>query len=131
MDVISWNNSYSVGVEKIDSQHKKIFELINNLYAAQNSPDVSADIGKSLEDMASYVEYHFETEKSYLDTLPEFKEHEKEHWQFTKKTMQLVKAYKDSPKDKMIVTIVEFLCGWLNNHILETDVQHFQILSSK
>ena len=39
MPFIEWNEKYSVHIEEIDSQHKKIFSIINRLHECHESPE--------------------------------------------------------------------------------------------
>jgi hemerythrin len=34
MSLMAWSNSYSVGVATIDSQHKGLFDMVNDLHTA-------------------------------------------------------------------------------------------------
>lgn len=129
---VCWLPIYSVGIDEVDEQHKKIFAMINTLHAARNSQDISATIEKTIEDMVNYVGYHFETEKSYLQKLPQFKDHEKEHWAFTKKTLQFVKEYHScDQKNKVLSSMLIFLSDWLKHHIQGIDIKQFQLLSTQ
>jgi hypothetical protein len=38
---IHWNNEYSLGIGTIDSQHKKLFTLVNRLYDLHDDTAIS------------------------------------------------------------------------------------------
>jgi hemerythrin len=123
---LCWSPEFSVGIKKVDDQHKKIFTMINKLHKAIVTRENDAKAMENvIEEMASYVAYHFETEKSYLQQLPEFVGHEKQHWEFTKKTLQFASKYQRHPQEELLHEIVDFLAYWLKAHIIGTDIEQF------
>ena len=122
-----WSPEFSVGVDKVDEQHKKLFAMINTLHTAAIANDSTVDIERIIEEMASYVSYHFETEKSLLHHLPEFEAHEREHWDFTKKTLQFASEYHQQPRKELAHTILDFLIRWLKGHIKAIDIEQFSL----
>lgn len=125
---IVWSPEFSVGIKKVDDQHQQIFTMINQLHSAiRTQKDNAKTMERVIEDMASYVAYHFETEKSYLQGLPEFTDHEKLHWEFTKKTLRFANQYQRQPSEELLHEITAFLAYWLKAHIAGTDIQQFTI----
>lgn len=125
---IFWLPEFSVGIKKVDDQHKKIFTMINQLHTAIRTHENDAKAMESvIEAMASYVAYHFETEKSILHELPEFADHEKQHWEFTKKTLHFANKYQRQPREDLLHEIVGFLAYWLKAHIIGTDIGQFKL----
>lgn len=121
MPFLKWENSYSVGVSKIDEQHKKIFELINKLYKIENMkpPKDIGNIRLILEEMAQYANYHFETEEKYFDLYDyEGKEiHKNQHNEYRKKTEEFYEKYKIDEKFLIFSDVLNFLKDWRSNHI--------------
>lgn len=122
-----WLPEYSVGHEIVDKQHQQIFAMINELHTAIPLQEESTIIKKVLEEMADYIEYHFDTEKSYLKEMPEFARHEKIHWEFTQKTLQFATEYYRHPRKEHLYDIVSFLAYWLKDHIKRTDIEQFRL----
>ncbi len=126
---VTWTKAFSVGITEVDNQHQKLFEMINDLSIASKSGDRKRSIEKVLENMASYVEYHFNTEKCMLKNLPNFEQHNHEHWLFTKKTMLFIKNYQVEKDHNILAEMSTFLVDWLTDHILKTDIQQFAQLA--
>jgi hemerythrin len=122
-----WLPEYSVGHEIVDEQHKKIFSMINELHAAISCEDENTIIKRVLDEMADYIEYHFDTEKSYLKDMPEFTGHERKHWEFTQRTLQFATEYYRQPRKEILYDIVSFLSYWLKDHIKRTDIDQFKL----
>jgi len=122
-----WLPEYSVGHDVVDKQHQQIFTMINELHTAIPLHEEITIIKKVLEEMADYIEYHFDTEKSYLQEMPEFAGHEKLHWEFTQKTLQFATEYYRHPRKELLYDIVSFLAYWLKDHIKRIDIEQFRL----
>ncbi|MBU0482145.1 MAG: bacteriohemerythrin [Proteobacteria bacterium] len=121
---ILWNDSYRVGIEEIDEQHRKLFEEINNLLNAVRE-SLDADIVEHLlNEMTNYVDCHFRAEQLYLEKHPRFKEHYLMHWEFTRKNMELVKMFQES-RESAGREMADFLVNWLLKHVIHVDREYF------
>ena len=63
---LTWKDSYSVGIESIDNDHKKLIHLINNL---QTSIDYKTDKQfekQTLDEVIDYTHYHFSREEELM-----------------------------------------------------------------
>ncbi len=66
MTAIKWDDSYSVGVKAIDSQHKHFIGLINTVYEVLESKNTKK-LPDVIKDLTSYADHHFKTEEEYFD----------------------------------------------------------------
>lgn len=125
METISWDSSFSVGVARLDEQHKRIIGMINLMISAPDNTVKSETISETLTRMTQYAEEHFVTEEQLMEDhgYPDFLAHRDEHREFWKKTetlcMDTMQEHTDLPVD-----ILEFLRGWWNQHILTTDMKY-------
>ena len=127
-EIIKWNKSYSVGIEEIDKQHKKFFEIINKLYYLDD--DDNNKFKKIVEELYDYTIYHFKSEEEYLQKAgyPHLKEHQNVHQNFVKK----IKELKELDKIPDDIDLFEFASEWLIDHILNTDQKYaFWIMHKK
>ncbi|NLY30396.1 MAG: hemerythrin, partial [Firmicutes bacterium] len=74
---IKWTPNLAVGIEKIDEQHKVLFERINALIEACNQgkgKDTVADLITFLKD---YVVFHFRDEQQIMLNYkyPQYEQH--------------------------------------------------------
>lgn len=61
-----WKDSYSVKVAALDNQHKKLFDLVNELHVAMSQghgKDVAGDVLRRLID---YTVHHFSAEETLM-----------------------------------------------------------------
>jgi len=132
MEEIIWKDEYSVGVDQMDEQHKKIIAMINRLIREQKVVTEAETIAKLLTDMTDYTREHFRAEE-YL--MSEYgyprKDHQvKRHQEFIKKTMEFCSASNVGP-NILSVALLEYLSTWLVDHILTEDMQYKAFFEEK
>ena len=66
MSFITWKDSFSVGVHSIDDQHKKLVEMINNLYVEFYKGITNEFLNKLIAELEKYTVYHFSFEEKFM-----------------------------------------------------------------
>jgi hemerythrin len=125
MEKFPWKEEYSMGVEKIDRQHKHLFEIINKLV---EQVGLSADtelVSETLMEMVNYAREHFADEEKLMKEYdyPEIELQNKQHSYFISTTAELIISFMDN-KHITGDEIAEFLKIWLTNHILKSDMKY-------
>lgn len=64
-----WDKSYSVHNNKIDQQHKKLFELAAKVEYILDKPVYKDKIKILLTEFFNYMRYHFNDEEKYMLTI--------------------------------------------------------------
>jgi hemerythrin len=125
--IVEWDDSYSVGVELIDSQHKELVRMTNELFAGCQKGDAAAEIYfmKTVQGAVKYVKTHFSTEEIIMERLkyPNFIVHKKEHENFVAKVLKEVKAF-ESAKNFVPLDFARYLQDWVLTHIAKSDKQY-------
>lgn len=127
MKKIQWHDSFSVGIKKIDNQHKKLFSLLNELIVASETGQEAEVLGRVLDDLVSYTDYHFKTEEPFFRIHPQQKKHVSIHRGFIEKAGQMVSVFHEGAENAGEETI-KYLKNWILNHVLETDINFFRDL---
>ena len=108
--------------EKVDNQHKRLVNLINQLYDAFTKAKANEVISEILQQLYDYTVYHFSTEEKMFEetNYPLKEEHIREHQEFVRKVNEFITRFKK--KDQMLsYDIMLFLRDWLFDHIIESD----------
>lgn len=126
---LQWDETLRVGVEEIDAQHRKLFDLLNSLGRAVEKGYEKDVIGHVLFEMAAYADEHFKSEQLYLEKHPDFREHFLEHWEFTKKCLALVMDFRRNRQ--VSDETLAFLMAWLKDHVMEKDQRFFRELADQ
>lgn len=122
MGIIKWQDIYEVHIEEIDSQHRKLVDLVNTMAEAMRTGKGKTVVGKVLKELVEYTAYHFETEEKYFlqHAYPEYEAHKQMHRDLTKRAMDMKKTF-DQGKPLVTTQVMLFLTEWLNKHIVEED----------
>ena len=117
---------YKIGVELIDEQHKKLFELADKAYMLLKDEftlDKYDKIVHILEELKDYTIFHFESEEGYMESInyKRLFSQKIEHGQFIKKLDEIDLKNIDKNQDEGLVKILNFLNDWLTEHILRND----------
>ena len=125
MSLMEWNDAYSVKIFSIDSQHKNLVALVNNLNSAMRQGKGKELMSKVLQDLISYTKVHFKTEEDLMvkHTYPEYEAHKKEHDDLTAKVLDFYTRFQ-SGNTFITVEVMNFLRDWLVNHILGSDKKY-------
>jgi hemerythrin-like metal-binding protein len=121
MALFVWDNSMSVGNEFIDSDHKKLIQVINAFHDAMEEGRGNEVVGKVLNNLIIYTREHFAREEAEMQRIgyPRFLKHRAEHT----KLLAEVDALHAGLMTQQMVTlkVSKFLKAWLIDHIQQND----------
>ena len=132
MAFFDWSDELSVNIEKIDSEHKRLVEMLNELFETAMAENAAVVLGNILTGMVDYAGTHFATEERYMTEygFPGYAEHKAEHDASVAKAVDLLERYQVHPEVLSAETAV-FLKGWLGHHIMGTDKLYGPFLNDK
>ena len=127
--LIFWDDTYSVGNDEIDNQHKELINQLNKLYNLY----LEKEIGKMPEIITAlkdYTNYHFKTEETFFRNFnyPLAAEHTQIHNDFITELQKLENDFKNNP-NILCIKILTMLQNWLMNHILVEDKKYMKYLN--
>ena len=125
MELIKWSDKYSVNNFLLDSQHKKLIAIINELHTAMKVARGNEIMQTIFDELIWYTKEHFRTEEQIMQKFnyPTFNEHKAEHEKLTEEVLKLQKDYKEG-KSLITMDTMNFLKSWLINHIEGTDKKY-------
>lgn len=131
--IFNWKDSFCTGIEEIDKQHKRLFEIggeIYNLAILKDGQDHYDEIMALLGSLRDYTEYHFGYEEGLLEknNYENFEEHKQQHDMFVKKLIDIETQDIDSRQKQVILDILDFIVNWISNHILGIDFQYKDVI---
>lgn len=112
---------------EIDFQHRKLIYRMNNLHDAMEAGEGKQVLKETLQELAAYVVYHFETEEKYMFQFQYagYLPHKLAHEEFTKKVTEFHLEIEEKPLDPLAVE--SFLRVWIINHIKVVDTQYSEL----
>jgi hemerythrin len=121
MALLTFDKSYSVGIQSLDDQHAGLFDVLNELHAAMLKGQTSSVIGGLMQDLLAYTRSHFAAEEAMLAMakFPGLDEHQIKHRQLTTQVAEYAERYKRG--EALSLHLINFLRDWLAGHILRED----------
>lgn len=130
--MINWSDEFSVDIQEIDEQHKKLVGLINALYTALASKDQASKVEAILDELVEYTRTHFAVEECLLRLFdyPGYDEHKAIHDKIVERVVVFQSQYKAG--DQTVgMELLYFLKDWLMNHIHKVDKKYSPHLTSR
>lgn len=123
MAFIDWSDKLSIGILKVDSQHKRLIGLINQLHGAMKEGRSKEVLDEVLAELVRYTKTHFVDEEAYMwnSDYPEFPRHKTCHDEFIARIGESQKGFAGG---KMIsIDLLNYLNRWFIDHICGEDRQ--------
>lgn len=125
-DICAFTEKYFTGVEIIDEEHRKLFEIIaeaKELIEAELLHDKYDEIVNILEQLREYTKVHFSDEEEYMESIQYSKldVQKRAHQAFIEKLAEINLEEVDEHQQEYLEELIAYLLGWLINHILKAD----------
>ncbi|MBI9082776.1 MAG: hemerythrin family protein [Desulfobacterales bacterium] len=121
-DTMQWNKSYSIGIQKIDDQHKRLMQLISRLEDVITTERVSKTMGDALKAIVDYTNYHFNDEEDLMVQIKysERLQHKEMHETLIAEVRKILLDLRGG-KPLSVVDLIGFLKHWVIDHIEKED----------
>jgi hemerythrin-like metal-binding protein len=133
MPFAEWGDEFSIGIDELDADHKKLFALLNDLKKAMDTGNAYEALGRVLSGLKLYMRLHFahEEELLRLTDYPDYEAHYREHQAFADAVEELHRDFRIRVSDALPRQAFEFLKNWLYQHSLEADRAFAEYLKAK
>lgn len=123
-DRVEWSDEYLLGIDEIDSQHKKLVALANELYdiAVGSSENYKANMSKVLKNLTDYTLYHFSAEEEFMKKhgYMGVDAHKMAHDSFINEVQNQIKMLSvDNAASSL--KFYSFVFNWILTHIAKAD----------
>ena len=122
--LIDWSDEYSIGIPRIDAQHKFFFEAVHRLEKECLADKGEHVVLETLVFLENYVRGHFQTEEAFMreHEYPHIKEHRQLHVEFLERYLELIGEFKETgPSQRLAERTGKMVQGWLVDHIAQAD----------
>ncbi|MCF6340804.1 MAG: hemerythrin family protein [Sulfurimonas sp.] len=120
---ILWNDRYKLGIDIIDTQHKHLFDIVEQLYALDDTENTKEEFKSILNEFSEYMKTHFKDEEGYMLSVqyPNLEEHKQLHQDLIDK---LVVTIKSSSKLNILKIKIRIIAKRvLIEHIVNEDIK--------
>jgi hemerythrin len=127
-----WSEIYSVKIGIVDTQHKNLVNILNELHQAMVGGHGKDKLGQVLSNLIKYTQVHFATEEKLMQAhgYTDFPAHKAEHDQLTSRVLEYRRKFLAN-EIGLTVEVMDFLKDWLSKHILGSDKKYAPFLNAK
>lgn len=121
-----FTDEYLTGIELVDAEHKELFHIVDKANKLVKSFDQLSgydSIIQILNELKDYTKEHFADEEEYMEGInyEGLSAQKRAHEAFIDKLENINLDQIDENPHEYLQELLEFLLGWLINHILHTD----------
>ena len=130
---LTWSKQMSVGNESIDSEHKNILDLVNEVDRVIRTKD-SVLFSQALDLLEDATRIHFDNEEKIAQAIHfPFAEHNLEH-RYILDEFQVIKTLLAASQGRWSESVAEhyfmFLSTWAIDHVIEDDMKMKPLLET-
>ena len=125
LQLLDWTEELSVEDDELDTEHKKLVDLLNELYHAMRSGKGNAVLGEVLKRVGDYTEEHFRHEEHIcaMCKCPDLAAHREAHKKLLDEVSELQRRF-ELGEMLLSVQTLDFLQHWVADHIVQQDKQY-------
>jgi hemerythrin-like metal-binding protein len=115
----------------MDNEHKRLIDIINNLYVAMRSGRSKEAIGSILDELIDYTKTHFAHEERLMQDAgySGFDEQKRSHVALVSQIVEIQQKYRSGTA--LGQEVMTFLKDWLVNHIQGLDKKYGPVMNKK
>jgi methyl-accepting chemotaxis protein/hemerythrin len=123
--VLEWDSSFATNISQFDQQHRKLFDMVNELHDAMQQKRSKEAIGSILGRLIEYTASHFGAEEEAFrkSGYPEEARHKQQHAELVGQVLELQRKF-NAGETLLTQSVIEFLQDWLINHIKGVDKKY-------
>lgn len=121
-----FTDDYLTGIALVDAEHRELFRIVDKADQLVKSLDSLSgydNIIQILNELKEYTKEHFADEEEYMEAIhyEGLSAQKRAHEAFINKLDNIDLNQVDQNPQEYLQELLEFLLGWLINHILYTD----------
>lgn len=119
----AWDECYNINNKKIDTQHKKLFELAAKVENAVYKFVKRDELKEILTELFNYMKEHFHDEEKFMEEIqyPYLHEHRQMHKNIIYEMSRLIQNIKTT--NDLKERLYHMMSNWLYKHILKYDIK--------
>lgn len=121
---MKWTRDCRLGINDIDSQHRLLFAISNELLDIENPLEEQLEFRYLIDHLRNYVEEHFQFEIKFLEDnqYPDLENHLRKHKEIIQEINDILKSGTDLRKLKE--QLESLMSRWIKEHICGEDKKY-------
>ncbi|MFW5632549.1 MAG: bacteriohemerythrin [Acetivibrio ethanolgignens] len=121
-----FTEEYRTGIELVDKEHEELFRIIDEVNQLVREQVDKSDIPRIMEilhQLEKYTRFHFQDEEEYMESIQYdgLTAQKRAHAAFIEKLAGITAEKIEEKPQEYMESLIEFLLGWLIQHILHVD----------
>jgi len=128
-----WNARYELGIEVLDAEHRRLFDLVHQVQAVAEGEGGSLSLLSALQELMDFAILHFQTEEKLMEEH-DFSTaglHRKAHERLLRELREFSRRMSRVPVSGVRASVEDFLGKWLVEHVSHGDAMLARHLKSK
>lgn len=123
MTLLAWSEAYGVGNATLDSDHRILINLLNQLHDATETGQSREVVGTVINVLAEYTQHHFRREETMMAAsgYPELASHQTLHHNLEARVCDIRDRWNAGERSVLDEEVLTLLKKWLTDHILGAD----------
>lgn len=124
--MLKWDQEiHGLGIDKIDEQHEKLFNLVNDLRYRFHAGPKGEGVSEAIIQLVQFGNEHFTFEEAFLSSInfPHYASHKRTHAGFNRRIKEYLLRLKNN-RPVSYFEILAFLQDWIVKHILKDDARY-------
>ena len=128
-----WDDSFLIGIEELDHEHKVLIDDINRLHEELARHDEKSEIERCLGDIYARMQAHFALEEHLMKErgYEFFDEHKREHEALLNSYTEDMVQFLNDTGVSASTSIEDSLKHWIVDHILTSDKKMSLMIQEK
>jgi len=124
MAPLEWKDSYSVGVEAVDHEHRELIDLMNRLHAALASDRPEEEVSRVFGDLFRAISSHFALEERFMRErgYDQVDQHKADHERLLDELRDIMDEYLDG-EGHSVERLTASVEAWFTNHFKTHDAR--------
>ncbi len=120
--LITWDNSFILGIDTIDQQHRGLVDLVNTLHNAMRNRAGKQVLDRIFSELTEYTVNHFSVEESMMRESghQQYEMHKKVHEEWTRRVEEYKQQF-EIGSATVTMDLMTFLGDWLVDHVKGID----------
>ncbi len=132
MALIEWSEELSTGIQEVDTQHRRLVDIINELHVAVLDRREKQLMSRIFTELVEYTKTHFAFEEELFERhgYPGEEAHKLQHQHLAQRVIDLKEEF-DGGNTAVTLEVMRFLRDWLADHIIGSDKHYAPFLIEK
>lgn len=124
--VLAWSERLATGLPQVDTEHRRLIDLINELGGLHQRRATAAELRRALDGLRHYTVYHFQNEADLMQSYPVDAANRRSHLAAHRgfiDCLDRANALVTADPAAVIEYLLVFLVKWLVHHVTGVDAR--------